>query len=176
MKKRRTHKPQRQYQYTILDEMTASPTQPVTDKNREYQLGRIRQALKNIESGAAPVPNDWRVCSDAINLMDTLIRHNNGTWMDCDGDPVEIKDASGLLDDAIAGMAMAGKRSTEGKPIRLDGPGIRAVRAVIDDYEGMVEVLPARTIIKAFRITERRIMDLMSGKKRLPHDVEVMCI
>lgn len=174
--KKSKYKPQRLYQYTLLDEITASPKEPMSDWNREYQLARIKHALKNIESAANPSPTDWRVCSDAINLMETLIVHNNGTWLDCDGDPVEIKDNSGLLKDAIAGMAMAGKRATEGKPIRLDGLGMQAVRAVVEDYEGMVQALPARTIIKAFRITERRIMDLLSGKKRIPNDVEVMMI
>jgi hypothetical protein len=55
----------------------------------------------------------------------------------------------------------------------LDGSGIQAVRSVLADYSDLLEVLPARTMIKAHRETERRIHEILAGKKK-PHDVEVM--
>jgi hypothetical protein len=131
----------------------------------------MHQGLESMEKAPTPTTEDWRVVSDAVNLMETLV--NNSPWLDCDGDPVEINDASGLLQDAVTAMAMAGKRHRAGGNIRLDGSGIQAVRSVLSDYRDMLEALPARTMIKAHRETERRIHEILTGKKKT-HDVIVM--
>jgi hypothetical protein len=57
----------------------------------------------------------------------------------------------------------------------LDGSGIQAVRSVLADYVDLLEALPARTMIKAQRETERRIHEILVGKKQ-PHDIEVMSL
>jgi hypothetical protein len=77
------------------------------------------------------------------------------------------EDNSGLLHDAVAALAKAGKRHKCGGALRLDGEGIAAVRAVLDDYAALLDVLPARTMIRCHRLTERRIIDLIKGKTRL---------
>jgi hypothetical protein len=84
------------------------------------------------------------------------------------------EDASGLLMDAIRGLALAGQRhKREGKPIRLDGPGIQAVRTVLANYGELLDMLPARTMIRCHRLTEKRIHAILDGRKQ-PHDVEVV--
>lgn len=60
----------------------------------------------------------------------------------------------------------------EGKPIRLDGPGIQAVRSILANYAELLEVLPARTMVRCHRLTEKRIHDILQGRLR-PHDVEI---
>ena len=171
MKKRKPSKPIHIYHYNLMDVLMASPTQPLQDNLRRHQLTRMHQGLEAMEKAPAPTTDDWRVVSDAVNIMETLV--NNSPWLDCDGDPVEITDASGLLPDAVTAMAMAGKRHRAGGNIRLDGSGIQAVRSVLADYGDLLEALPARTMIKAHRETERRIHEILTGKKK-PHDVEVM--
>lgn len=159
--------------YTLLDEMMASPTELLPEEKRRYQLDRMKAGLKSIETGDSPSPQDWRMCSDAVNIMETLVTH--GVWKDCGGDDVQITDADRLIPDAIAGLAMAGKRSLDGKHIRLDGPGINAVRAILEDYETMLNHLSARSIIRAHRLTERRIQEILHGKRQ-KHDVTVMAL
>jgi hypothetical protein len=67
-------------------------------------------------------------------------------------------EGAGLLQDAIRGLAVAGQRNKrEGKPIRLDGPGIQAVRAVLASYAELLDLLPARTMYRCHRLTEQRI-------------------
>ena len=152
---------QRQKRYTLIDEMMASPTEPLPQEWRTYQLTRMYAGLSNLEQADNPTPDDWRVVSDAVNLVETLV--------------VEMKvcqDDSGLLMDAITALAMAGKRSKEGKTLRLDGAGIVAVRSILRDYSELIEVLPARVMVRCHRLTEQRIQDILNGKKR-PHDVEV---
>ena len=148
--------------YSMLDEMMASPTEPLTQEKRQYQLLRMYEGLRALEIAPEPSTEDWRVVSDAVNLMETLI--------------LEMKiceDASGLLMDAITAMASAGRRSKEGKALRLDGAGIQAVRAIMSDYSELLDVLPARAMIRCHRLTERRIHDMLDGKRK-PHDVEIM--
>lgn len=157
MKKRRP----RPKHYTIMDEMMASPTEPLPVEYRTHQLTRMYQGLHSMETSPAPTTDDWRVVSDAINLMETLV--------------VEMKicdDTSGLLMDAITGLALAGKRNMAGGTIRMDGSGIQAVRAVLSDYAELLDVLPARVMIRCHRLTEKRLHELLDGKRR-PHDVEI---
>jgi hypothetical protein len=121
------------------------------------------QGLHALETAAEPGKEDWRVVSDAVNMLETLV--------------VEMQvceDASGLLMDAIRGLAVAGQRhKREGKPIRLDGPGIQAVRTVLANYAELLDMLPARTMIRCHRLTEKRIHAILDGRKR-PHDVEIV--
>lgn len=192
MKKPKKPKTVYVYRYSLLDVMMASPTQPLSPELRRHQLTRMHQGLEAMEKAPEPTTDDWRVTSDAVNIMETLVTTGSffetkidaetgeavqvpipGVWHGCDGDPVEIKDASGLLQDAVTALAMAGKRHKSGGNIRMDGAGIQAVRAVLEDYSDLLEVLPARTMINAHRETERRIHEILAGKKK-PHDVEVM--
>lgn len=148
-------------QYTMLDEMMASPTEPLATEKRQHQLLRMYQGLASLETSPEPSTEDWRLCSDAVNLMETLV--------------LEMKvceDTTGLLMDAITALAKAGQRHMAGGPIRLDGAGIQAVRAVLSDYADVLEVLPARTMVRCHRLTEKRIHDILQGRLR-PHDVEV---
>lgn len=171
MKKRKPQKTVYVYRYNLMDVMLASPTMPLPPELRRHQLMRMHQGLEAMEKAPQPTTEDWRVVSDAVNIMETLVE--NGPWPDCDGQPVEITDTSGLLSDAVTAMALAGKRHKAGGNIRLDGAGIQAVRGVLEDYGDLLDALPARTMIKAHRETERRLHEILSGKKR-PHDVEIM--
>lgn len=150
--------------YTILDEMMASPTEPLPMEYRRYQLTRMYEGLAAMEKAPSPTTDDWRVVSDAVNLMETLIE----TMQVCE-------DSSGLLMDAITAMAHAGRRNTAGGAIRLNGAGIQAVRAVLEDYAALLDVLPARVMIRCHRLTEKRLHEMLGGKRK-PHDVEITAI
>ncbi len=144
--------------------MMASPTEPLPEKFRTHQLTMMYQGLHAMETAPAPTLDDWRVVSDAINLMETLV--------------VEMKvceDSSGLLMDSITALALAGKRNRAGGTIRMDGTGIQSVRSILSDYAELLNVLPARTMYRCHRLTEKRLHDLLDGKRR-PHDVEITSI
>lgn len=144
--------------YTLLDEMAASPIRPMTPKERAEHVGLMRRGLDAIVGADAPNIHDWRCAVDAINLTETLV-----VTMGVAEDP------SGLLQDAVAAMAAAAERHADGKPLRLDGPGIHAVRSVLDDYDELLALIPMRTFVRAYRLTERRIRDILAGKGQ-PHD------
>ena len=157
--------------YTWMDELMAATDQPMHSEKRRHQLTMMWEGLRSLETAAAPKPNDWRLVSDAVNLMETFVKH--GPWADCSAGPVEVCDSNGLLYDAVAALALAGAKHMEGKPLRLDGPGIQATRAVLEDYAALLDVLPARTVIKCHRQTERRIRKILAGIKE-SHDIEVV--
>ena len=149
------------YRYTLLDVLQASPTEPLPAAQRLHQLTRMYEGLRALETAPEPSTDDWRVCSDAVNLMETLVEMG------------AVEDSSGLLMDAITALALAGKRHQAGHALRLDAPGINAVRSVLEDYAAVIEQLPARAMLQAHRLTEKRIHDILQGRKR-PHDVEIM--
>ena len=158
--KKRKQQPRPKH-YSIMDEMMASPTEPLPAAYRTHQLTRMYEGLNAMETAPAPTTDDWRVVSDAVNLMETLV--------------VEMKvceDAGGLLMDAITALAVAGKRNMAGGTIRMDGTGIQAVRAILSDYADLLDVLSARTMIRCHRLTEKRLHELLDGRRR-PHDVEI---
>ena len=160
MKRKPRHKPT----YSLVHEMMASPTEPMSVERRTFQLTRMFEGLASIETSPSPTTDDWRVCSDVVNIMETLV--------------VEMKvceDQDGLLMDAVTALAMAGRRSLDGKGIRLDAPGIKAVRSILTDYASLLEVLPERTVTRAHRLTEKRIRAILDGRKA-PHDIEIMSL
>lgn len=150
--------------YSLLDTLFASPDKPMPEQRRTFQLSRMYQGLHAMETAATPTADDWRVVSDAVNLMETLV------------DMQICEDTAGLLSDAVAALALAGARHLEtGAPIRLDGRGIQAVRSVLADYATVLETLSERTMTECHRRTERRIAEIHQGKTKA-HDVRVMAI
>jgi hypothetical protein len=149
--------------YTLLDQITASPTHPMPDALRVHQLTRMYGGLRAIEQAEQPQIDDWRVCSDAVNLMETLVQHGH------------VQDDSGLLIDAVSALAQAGRRHRGGDQLRLDGAGIAAVRAVLEDYASAMEQLPHRVMVHCHRATERRIREIAAGRRQA-QDVEVMSL
>lgn len=147
--------------YTKAHIAAASATVPMPEARRAVQLLKMWQGLSALEHADVPETNDWRVCSDAVNLLETLV------------DMGEVEDRSGLIDDAVRELAECGKRHLKGRPLRLTGSGIQTIRAVLEDYAACLGGLPERTIIRAHRETERRIQSILRGNAR-PHDVEVV--
>jgi len=160
---KRKPKPQLVYTYTQWDLLLASPTEPMPQAKRTHQLTRMWGGLAAIERGAQPSTDDWRVCSDAVNLMESLV---TAGW---------VQDAQGLLADAVQALAQAGRRHLAGHAIRLDANGIQAVRAVLEDYAAALAQIDHRSMLYAHRMTEARIREIHAGRKR-PHDVEVMAL
>ena len=156
--------------YTLLHEISASSTETLPQDWQTSQLANMWDGLALLKSGNATV-DDWRVCTDAVNLMETFV--TAGPWQDCSKEPVEIQDGQGLLADAVKAMAQAGKRFKAGEKLFLTDGEYPAVTAVLEDYAALIAVLPQRTMIRCHRLTEQRIHEIHAGKRK-PHDVEIV--
>lgn len=153
---KRKHKPT----YSLMAVLMASPTEPTPEFLRTHQLTRMHGGLHAIVRGDDPKPDDWRVVSDAVNFMETLV------------DEGVVSDDQGLLHDAAKAMHAAAVRSQNGKGIRLDASGIQALSGVLQDYQDVLETLPHRTMMQCYVKTEHRIRELQAGRGKA-HDVEV---
>lgn len=150
---RRQRRPDIPRQFNLARELMASPTEPMAQERRERQLLAMWSGLSALETAPKPSNEDWRAVSDAINLMETLV------------DMGECQDASGLLADAVTAMGAAGHRALHGQTLRLDGAGMQAVRAVLEDYSAVLEALPERTVLRAHRLTEQRIIGILTRRR-----------
>lgn len=160
MKKR---KPQPAYTYTLMHELYASPTNPLPDAWQRTQLTSMWDGLAQMETAHTPTIEDFSMCDDAVSLIKTLVMQG------------VVEDTQGLLHDAITALAQASTRYQAGKTLRLSGQGMQAVRAVLEDYSAVMAVLPARTMIRCHRLTERRVWDIQHGKRQA-HDVCVVAV
>lgn len=141
--------------YTMLDAMMASPTEPLPIEKRMFQLQVMWGALDNLQTAPSPTNDDWRAVANAINMMEAL------------RDLGAVEDPENLIDDAKQAMGTAGMRSLDGdKPIRLDGKGLSLIKGILEDYCDALEALPARTVISAHRYAEKRIGEILKGKRR----------
>lgn len=151
--------------YSFVDELMASPTEPMPQAKRTHHLTIMWQGLAALEAGINATPNDWRLCSDAVNLMEMLMTPNE-KWLDCSGQEVTFTDEHGLLNQATNALKRAGMRHREGHPLFLDKEDAQAVRGILESYSDAVEALPHRTMIRCHRKTEIRIQTLIQTKSR----------
>ena len=138
--------------YSLLDELMADNVKPLPEEYRTHQLGRMRNGFNNLSTATNPSIDDWIVCADAINLMETLVE-----------DMHICEDSSGLLSDAIAAMKSVGKTVQAQK---LTETNMQAIEAVISDYADVVEVLSARTMVRCHRLTEQKLHKILDKKPK----------
>ena len=155
----RKHK-HRRSTYSHWDALLASSTEPISAEMQQQQLLKMYEGLRSLEQDENPSFQDWIVCSDAVNMMETLAELG------------VCQDNSGLLNDAVEALGAACERYKTHKVLRLTGAGIASIRAVLEDYAEAIKVIPARTMLQCHRITEARIRDLLDGKGK-EHDVLV---
>lgn len=139
--------------YSVMDALLASPETPLPEHKRERQLVLMYEALNNLETAPEPTRQDWERVNDVVLLMDTLLGMNF------------IQDPDGLIEDAADALGKASDRAVNGKPIRLDGPGLQSVRNILTDYAEVLSALPARTMIQAHRKAEQAAMKLIKRRK-----------
>ena len=146
--------------YSVMDAMMASPDRPMKEERRQYQLMNINTALYSIERAENPTTEDWKIISQAINMMEMLVEMGFA------------KDEDGLIQDAINSMATMAQRYKDKNAMRFSGNEMKAIRGIVEDYQTMIENLDERTMIYCHRKTEMRLQDILNGKKR-PTDVRI---
>jgi hypothetical protein len=146
--------------YSVMDAMLASPERPMKKDRQQYQLMVIRTALYSIERAENPSVEDWKIISQAINMMEMLVEMGFA------------KDEDGLIQDAIDSMAKAAHRYKDKNVMRFTGSEMQVIRGIIDDYQTMIENLDERTMIYCHRNTEMRLQNILKGKAR-PNDIRI---
>jgi hypothetical protein len=119
--------------YTHWDVLLASPTEPLPLKKRQYQMDLMRKALDNCKTKSSV--RDIAVLSTAVDLMNTL----------CDMGFLE--DNQKALEDAMIALMQDNFNEIE----------VRMFEGILEDYQMVMDNLPARTMITAHRKTETRL-------------------
>lgn len=148
--------------YTPLHELLASAVDPMPSSWRVAHLTAMWEALNALASAPQPTMHDWLLCADAVSAMETLVNHS--PWPMSDGSLLEVRDESGLLSEACDALVAAAKRRREGGLLRLEGAALQAVGALLENYGEMLQSLPARTVIKCFRLSGKRLLQAMEDK------------
>jgi hypothetical protein len=154
-------KPQTMQIYSIVDELMASPVNPLHRNQRDHHLGIITRAFESLEKGERPTLQDAGHVADAVNMLDTITGMRfNQTAKDFDtiDFPEETRRAA---TDAVARCVIRGRATGA---FRFDAPGLVVVREVIEFYSDLIEVIPARVFIKAHRQTVKAVEDALAGK------------
>ena len=119
--------------YTHWDVLMASPTDPLPLKKRQYQMNLMRQALENCKT--KPSVMDIAALSTAVDLMNTLC------------DMGHLEDADKALEDAMIALMHDSFNDIE----------VRMFEGILEDYQMVMDNLPARVMIAAHRATEKRL-------------------
>ena len=89
MKGKRRPKPPSTH-YSMMDELLASTSQPMPQRNRDYQLKQMNDALQELMQAPRPTNNAWRIVSDAVNLLETLVQHGEAPIKDATGNVITM--------------------------------------------------------------------------------------
>lgn len=119
--------------YSHIDVLMASPTEPLPLKKRQHQMDLMRKALQNCKTESTVM--DIAVLATAVDLMNTLC------------DMGHLQDTDKALEDAMVALMQDSFNEIE----------IRMFEGILEDYEMVMDNLPARTMITAHRLTEKRI-------------------
>lgn len=124
--------------YSHWDALLASPINPLPFKKRQYQMGLMLRALEKCKTKASVM--DIAALSTAVDLMETLCEMGH------------LEDNEKALQDAMVALSKESLNEVE----------IRMFEGILEDYQMVMDNLPARTMIAAHRKTETRL-----GKKKV---------
>ena len=119
--------------YTHWDVLLASPTEPLPLKKRQYQMDLMRKALENCKT--KPSVRDIAALATAVDLMDTLREMG------------PLEDSQKALEDAMIALMQDNFNDIE----------VRLFEGILEDYQMVMDNLPARIMIAAHRETEKRL-------------------
>ena len=119
--------------YTHWDVLLASPTEPLPLKKRQYQMDLMRKALENCKT--KPSVRDIAALATAVDLMDTLREMGH------------LEDSQKALEDAMIALMQDNFNDIE----------VRMFEGILEDYQMVMDNLPARIMIAAHRETEKRL-------------------
>lgn len=158
---KRKNKPQTAQVYTVMDELMASPVNPLTQSQRDHHLGIIIRAFDALQKGERPTLIDVGYIGDCVNMLDTItgMRFNQ---KGSDFEQIEFsEDTRHAATQAVARCVIRGRESGT---YRFDAPGLTVIREVIEFYTMLIDTIPARVFIKAHRKNVKDCADAVAGK------------
>lgn len=134
------------YAFTLLDELRASPTEPLPAAQRQARVKDARFNLDQLAHGAAPSRYNWKVLATVGNIFEVMLELEL------------VQDPEKLLWRAQNVLKSAAEHAIEHDVLpRLVGVEIEVIASLINAYEEVLEVLPHRDLIRVLRETDKRM-------------------
>jgi hypothetical protein len=130
---------------------------PLPKPERDRRALRLLSAIDTIASGSHPGRDEWEEVASAINRIDTVV--SSGRLV------VEDRDATmALIVQAEEGLQAAAARYRRGKPMRLDGVALEALREIARVWLWCVDHWTEGDVWRAERDTIARIVRMSRDK------------
>lgn len=144
----RNKKPRKAYKPRPVIQNPLVFLQPAVQADQTRLLNRAYGALEWMVNGKDPQPEGWRDCADVVNVIETMALHTGQLVAD------EVR-----ADVLTAGNSMraAERRFKAGQGLRLDGPGIQAMREVLEVYAQALAGLTAMEMERVFAETRHQM-------------------
>jgi hypothetical protein len=127
----------------------ANSVNPFSVKKRTYFLTRIYEALDAIQ--LKPDIEHWRTIADVINLLTTFVS-------------MEVLEDSDKIIQQAKDVVKKTFESGNSSLSSVDSSVI--IRQLVDSLSDAVEVLPERVVIRAHRLTEKRVQSILNGHRQ----------
>lgn len=150
--------------YSLLDQVTASPTEPLPKASRDRHMTILLTSLEAIAKSPAPKMQDFANLTDPVNILDTFAGMEFRDRQTGEGGYTLDIDA-GIIRAASTALVEAFMRHKTTGQLRLSGPGLAAVREAFSAYAQLVEQLPARVLIKAWRDMAKEMQQAAKGAR-----------
>ncbi|MGL4576997.1 MAG: hypothetical protein ACRCV9_19570 [Burkholderiaceae bacterium] len=129
---------------------------PASKERADKVMLTFYTALDDISSGRSPGESEWRSLADAINTVETLTLHQR---------KLVKAEVMPTIQQATEAMVDAAKQFERAGVIRVSGPGLQALRDVVDIYGQCCEALTEREMALAQAETQRRVHALQRAKR-----------
>lgn len=144
----------------MMDELLASPTEPAPEVHAA-RIASARLALEQLRTPETATVTAWSLCCMVGNVLETMLQQGL------------VQDPDGLLQDGFDALKRAAQATrAPGDPVTLSPADYPIVAGMVEDWAAVMVAAPARSIIRAFRATDRRIREIEAGKVK-PHDFTV---
>lgn len=154
MKKRKAYRPK-----PVINPLMC--LQPADAGERSRLMSIFLTALEAMQNCRHPGEEEWRHLSDAINTVETLVLMGK----------LISEEVMPIVSAAIAGMVGASNRFKAGKGMRLDGPGLNAIRDVVGIYDQCLVGFTGLEMFQAQRKTQDRMSVLLRARNTEGHTV-----
>lgn len=159
-----TRRPRKAYRPRAFVSNPLAVFRPAPEAAREALMLKFYSALESMVRGSHPDSEDWRLLADAINVLETLALHTRR---------LPAADVMPMVNAAITGMVGAAKRFRAGQGMRLDAPGIEAIRQCLGVYAAAMALLTEREMSAARDETQRRLNLIYRSREALDNVVMV---
>lgn len=128
--------------------------QPAPQEQQDAILGRARSALHMLATFPQTGAEEFRDLSDVVNTVETLALETGN---------LTAAEVMPTVEAATTALAQAAERWHAGQRMGLSGPGLQAVREVVEIYADCFEGLTGMEMAKARLLTEQRLHRIKRG-------------